>query len=34
MKREPPAFNDCVKCAEGKAIPGDFVPKRDDDENQ
>ena len=27
-------FNDCAKCAEGKAIPEDFVPERDDGENQ
>ena len=29
MKGELPTFNDCAKYAEGKAIPGDFVPKRE-----
>ena len=34
MKGELPTFKDCSKCAEGKANPGDFVPERDDSENQ
>ena len=34
MKGELPTFSDCAKYVEGKAIPGDFVPERDDGENQ
>ena len=34
MKGELPSFNNCAKCTEWKAIPGDLVPERDDGENQ
>ena len=34
MKGELSTFNDFVKCTEGKDISGDFVPERDNGENQ